>query len=305
MAEILGLGGVSIDLIGRVSRIPAWDEIEYIAEHQKQQGGMVATAMTAVSRLGTDAEFIGGIGEDELGTYALQCFQKSGIHCERVQRFPGQSTAFTFVIVDEHSGKKAFLHYKGVQNNAELGTQHIDLSGVRFLHLDGFWFDTALRVARQAKQHGITITLDISPNNKHPQIRELFQVADYMIPSYMFAQRFTGEHDPFLAAQHLLQYGAKAVIITQGEEGCFLRTPEETYHLPAFTVPVIDTTGAGDTFHGAFLVGLHRGYDLRKTVIFASAVAALKCTKLGGQAGIPTFEETQQFLQKQGYGQEF
>lgn len=305
MAEILGLGGVSIDLIGRVSRMPAWDEVEYIAEHQKQQGGMVATAMTAVSRLGDDAEFIGGIGEDELGAYALQCFQTSGIHCERVQRFPGQSTAFTFVIVDEHSGKKAFFHYKGVQNNAELGIQHIDLSGVRFLHLDGFWFDTALRLARQAKQHGITITLDISPNNKHPQIRELFRVADYIIPSYIFAQRFTGERDPFLAAQHFLQYGVQAVIITHGEEGCFIRTQQEAYHLPAFTVTVIDTTGAGDTFHGAFLVGLHKGYNLQKTVIFASAVAALKCTKLGGQAGIPTFEETQQFLQKQGYRQEF
>lgn len=305
MAKILGLGGVSIDLIGTVARIPDWDEVEYIAEHQKQQGGMVATAMAAVSRLGGNAEFIGGIGQDELGMYALQCFQKSEIHTERVKCFPEQSTAFTFVIVDEHSGKKAFFHYKGVQNNAELGIQDIDFTGVQFLHLDGFWFDTALRTARHAKEQGITITLDISPNNNNPQITELFQVADYIIPSYIFARRFTGEHDPFRAAQHFLQYGAKAIILTQGEEGCFVQTQEEAYHLPAFTVPVIDTTGAGDTFHGAFLVGLSKEYELRQTVIFASAVAALKCTKLGGQAGIPTFKETLRFLQKHGYGQEF
>lgn len=305
MANIVGIGGVSIDLIGTVPRIPDWDEIEYIAEHQKQQGGMVATAMAAVSRLGGDAEFIGGIGQDELGSYALQCFQESGIHCERVKRFLDQATAFTFVIVDEHSGQKAFFHYKGVQNNAGLGIEEIDLTGVQFLHLDGFWFDTALQTARHAKEQGITITLDISPNNNNPRITELFQIADYIIPSYIFARRFTGEHDPFRAAQHFLQYGPKAVILTQGEEGCFVHTQEGAYHLPAFTVPVVDTTGAGDTFHGAFLVGLSKGYALRQTVIFASAVAALKCTKLGGQAGIPTFEETQRFLQKHGYEQEF
>ena len=86
------------------------------------------------------------------------------------------------------------------------------------------------------------------------------------------------------------------MIMTKGEDGCFISTTQEHYHVPAFQVSVVDTTGAGDTFHGAFLVGLHKGYDLRRTVQFASAVAALKCTKLGGQAGIPTFEETQEFL---------
>jgi sugar/nucleoside kinase (ribokinase family) len=188
MAEILGLGGVCVDRIGVVSRMPNWDEAEHIATYTIQQGGIVATAMAAVARLGCQAEFIGGIGP--------------------------------FV--------------------------------------------------------------------------------DYFVSSYAFATRLAGEYEPFKAANILMQYGSHAVILTKGEDGCFINTPQEHYHVPAFQVPVVDTTGAGDTFHGAFLVGLHQGYDLRQTVQFASAVAALKCTKLGGQAGIPTFQETQAFLKNRG-----
>jgi sugar/nucleoside kinase (ribokinase family) len=167
--------------------------------------------------------------------------------------------------------------------------------------LDGYWFETAMRMAQHARVQDIIITLDPSSRLLHnPQAPELFRYVDYFMPGYALAHRFTGEADPFHAATALLRHGFRAVIITKGEAGCFVATPEEHYHLPAFEVPVIDTTGAGDTFHGAFVAGLSKGYHLRQALQFASAVAALKCTKLGGQAGIPTFQETQRFLTQHG-----
>jgi sulfofructose kinase len=301
MAEILGLGGVCVDRIGVVSRMPNWDEVEHISTYTTQQGGIVATAMAAVARLGCEAEFIGGVGDDDAGQYVLRVFQEANIQMHRVRIFPKQTTAFSFILVHSISGHRTIFHYQGVKDQFDLGIPTIDLTGVRFLHLDGYWFQTALQTAKQAKAQGITVTLDPgSQLYREPEADKLFPFVDYFASSYAFATRLTGEYEPFKAADMLMKYGSQAVILTKGEDGCFISTTQEHYHVPAFQVSVVDTTGAGDTFHGAFLVGLHKGYDLRRTVQFASAVAALKCTKLGGQAGIPTFEETQEFLKNRG-----
>jgi sugar/nucleoside kinase (ribokinase family) len=301
MSKILGIGGVCIDRLGIIPRIPGWDDIEYISEYSLQQGGMVATAMMAVSRLGGQAEFIGGIGDDDAGSYIVQVFQDAHVKTDRMKIFKGGSTACSFVMVHETSGKRAFVHYKGVQIKPDLDIPALDLSGIQFLHIDGYWIDTVLKTARLAKEQGITISLD--PSSKllrDANAEELFPFVDYFMPGYAFAKRITGETEPFKAAEKILKYGAKAVIVTNGADGCFIQTPETQTHIPAFDVPVVDTTGAGDTFHGAFVMGLSHGYELLSAAQFASAVAALKCTKLGGQSGIPTFHETLEFLKERG-----
>ncbi len=298
MAAILGIGGLCIDRLAVIPRMPGWDEVEYISHYAMQQGGMVATAMAAAARLGEQVEFIGGIGNDEAGRYGLDVFQRENIAAHRIKIFDNDSTAFSYVLVHQESGKRTIIHYRGVQERTALNIPAIDLSGVQFLHLDGYWFDTALHTAKQAKKQGITISLDPSSTLlRHPRTEELFHYVDYLIPGYGFATQFTQETEPFRAARMFLKYGVQAVILTRGEAGSVVCTPHEQFHLPAFQVPVVDTTGAGDTFHGAFVAGLRKGYDLRDAVRFASAAAALKCTKLGGQAGIPTFEETMTFLQ--------
>jgi sugar/nucleoside kinase (ribokinase family) len=106
MAKILGLGGVCIDRLVKIPRIPGWDETEYVSNYAMQQGGMVATAMAAATRLGEDVEFIGGIGDDDSGQYALQSFKAAAIKTDQVKIFRGDSTAFSLVLVHESSGKE-------------------------------------------------------------------------------------------------------------------------------------------------------------------------------------------------------
>jgi ribokinase len=96
----------------------------------------------------------------------------------------------------------------------------------------------------------------------------------------------------------LLDEGPETVVVTLGEDGSFTKTRDEAFHSPAFAVPVVDTTGAGDVFHGAYLFGLIRGWDLQTTAVFASAAAALKCIRLGGRAGIPAYEAVIDFLRQ-------
>jgi len=140
--------------------------------------------------------------------------------------------------------------------------------------------DTAVRVAVKAKEEGIPITLDIGQNQRDPKIETLLSLADYVIPSLAFSRRYTQCEQGQSAARALQKRGAKAVIQTLGEQGAFVATGEgQNFTVPAFPVQVVDTTGAGDSFHGGFLFALSRGYSLQQGVVFASAVAALKCTR--------------------------
>lgn len=300
-AAILGIGGVCLDRLAILPRMPGWDEVEHISRSATQLGGMVATAMVAAARLGETAEFVGGVGNDEAGRYALRVFEREGIATKQTSVIDGEATAFSFILVHEETGQRTILHHRGVQLREALPLAALDFTGVRFLHLDGYWFRSALDAAKHANIRGITVTLDPSTRLlRADDAEQLFCLVDYFMPGVAFAEKLTGEAEPFRAARSLLKYGGKAVIVTNGADGVYVCASDDEFHVPAFRVPVVDTTGAGDVFHGAFVAGLQKGYALRQAVTFASAVAALKCTKLGGQAGIPTFQETLEFLERQG-----
>jgi sulfofructose kinase len=305
MKRILGLGGVTTDQIGVVDHIPVGDEVIRLQKYRVEQGGMVATALVAAARLGAEAEFLGGVGDDANGRLALERFAAEGIATTSVQVLAGGISAFSFILVERDSGKRTIIHEPGVQRSRALeiprGDAEALLSGVGYLHLDGFWMDTAVRLASMAKGMGIPITLDIGQNQRDPKIEILLGLADYVIPSLPFARRFTKSERVEQAAATLLGYGAKAVIQTLGEQGAFVMMKEgQSFTVPAFPVRVVDTTGAGDSFHGGFVFALGRDYALKEAVVFASAVAALKCTRLGGQSGLPSLHQVQALLCEQG-----
>jgi sugar/nucleoside kinase (ribokinase family) len=115
-----------------------------------------------------------------------------------------------------------------------------------------------------------------------------------------FAQALTGVPDTFEACAATLELGPRLVVQTDGRQGSYTVTAGDRFHTPAFEVEVLDTTGAGDVFHGAYLVGLLHGWDLRRIALFSTAVSAIKCAKLGGRAGIPRYEEALAFLKERG-----
>lgn len=305
MSKILGLGGVTTDQIGLVDHIPGADEVIRLQGYRVEQGGMAATALVAAARLGAQAEFLGAVGDDANGSHALERFAAQGVATPRVRVLAGAISAFSFILVDSRSGKRTIIHEPGVQRNRALELSKPDykalLEAAGYLHLDGFWMDTAIELAETARQTGIPVTLDIGQNQRDPKIEALLGLADYVIPSLPFALRFTKQDRAERAAEALLGYGAKGVIQTLGERGAFVMLEDgERFTVPAFAVDVVDTTGAGDSFHGGLLFALSRDYALKEAVVFASAVAALKCTKLGGQSGLPTLPQVRAFLTDRG-----
>ncbi|MFH1539174.1 MAG: carbohydrate kinase family protein, partial [bacterium] len=171
----------------------------------------------------------------------------------------------------------------------------------RFLLMDGRDIEACLKAARLTRRWGGKVVVDIGSPRK--RMDELFGLTDYFIASHAFVTRYFGRMSPETACRRILAGGPGVVVITLGESGCIVATVDEFIKVPAFKREnfVVDTTGAGDVFHGAFIFGLTKGWSLERCARFANATAFLKCGKLGGRAGIPTLGVVQEFLKHKGH----
>jgi sugar/nucleoside kinase (ribokinase family) len=176
------------------------------------------------------------------------------------------------------------------------------LDEAKCLLVDGMFPRAAVEAAQYARKRGIPVVADLG--NVEGRQRELVSLVDFLVTNEDCARRVaggpTGLDDPERACKLMLAMGPRAVVATLGARGSVYGEGDRIERQPAFTVPVVDTTGAGDCFHGAFCVGVVRGWGLGETVRFASAAAALKCQRLGGRAGLPTMTEVEAFLRERG-----
>jgi ribokinase len=156
----------------------------------------------------------------------------------------------------------------------------------------------ALTAAQWMRDAGGIVVLDA--NRPRPRLDELLPLVDVLITNASFPEAVTGERDTAAAACELMRTGASTVVSTLGDNGCQCFTSDLSVHVPGFPVDVVDTTGAGDAFHGAFIYGLLQDWSLEQTAMFANAVAAVNCTALGGRPGLPTLQEVRAFLEGRG-----
>ena len=170
------------------------------------------------------------------------------------------------------------------------------LSGAKYLHLDGHHPEAAIYAAGKARMRGVKVSLDAG--GIYPGIERLLPLVDVLIPSEEFALAITGEEKAEKAAEVLMERNHPELLVgTQGRRGGLIWKKGQAVRYPVYPVQAIDTNGAGDTFHGAFLVGRIRGMTVYEAASFASAVSALKCTRFGAQDGIPGYEETVEFME--------
>lgn len=297
--DIVGLGLCCMDYLFVVPRIPALDEKIFCLDFRREGGGVVSTALVAASRLGSSTSFVGTVGDDENGRLIIEEFKGYGVDIDCLQVKPGASSTFSFVMVDRKSGQRSIVTHPGCYQDIVVGEKEKKLiSSASYLHLDSYVIEVGVKAAQVARENSVQVSLDVG--TLRPGAEDLLPLVDVLITSELFARQFIGKDDPERAAEKMLALGPQIVGVTLGDRGCFFLTQESAFWRPAYRVEVVDTTGAGDVFHGAFLHGLLQGWDLERVADFASAVAALKCTRLGGRTGIPTFSETMEFLRKKG-----
>ncbi len=265
-----------------------------------QGGGMVATALVAVARLGGGAEFWGAVGSDWMGERILQGLREEGVDVSQVLRVQGASGPVVLVCVDRATGERHFRYWRGFEDPpGRIGSPE-RLTGAGCLLVDGTRVQSALAVASEARRRGLPVVGDFG--SVRGGAGKLLPLADYAIASEGCARQLSSGGDWRQACREIQRLGPRCVVVTMGSRGLICLEGERFLEMPAFAVEVVDTTGAGDVFHGAFCLGLVEGFGLEENLRFASAVAALKCRRLGGRAGIPTRPEVEQFLRDRGEG---
>ena len=293
--DVVGMGLNSVDFLTVVPEFPAPNSKMKMLQFSKQGGGQVATAMVALSRWGVKTKYIGKVGEDDLGQFSLNSIRQEGVDVSSVTIEPNATNQFAMIIVDGSSGDRTILWNRDgrlMYREGELLKEEV-CSG-KLLHLDGHDIHAALQCARWAKEERIPTVIDL--DKAEPLTSELIKEIDFVITSSRFPTLYTGISDREKALLELQKQTPGFLCATLGHEGAVALVNGEFLHAEGSKVKAVDTTGAGDVFHGGFIYGLLQNWELKEILKFANAAAALKCQNLGGRKGIPTLEEVQRFL---------
>jgi ribokinase len=299
--DIIGLGEVVVDWVTEVPHFPKLDEkIDAISENHFP-GGVTANYLVAVARLGVNCGFVGAVGADSYGDYLIEDFKKENIDISLTLKKDGKKTPVNFIFVAE--GEKTIIQSPHMQTTKiELSDLNFEyISRAKHLHTTLIHSKISKKVIEFAKQNNISISIDLESQIAQKGWRALAEdilKCDVLIPNKEGAKVLTKSATPREAANILIAKGVPVVIITLGDKGVLITTNEYQKIIPAYEVKeIIDTTGAGDAFNGAFSVGYWiKGWDIEKSCRFANGAAACKIQKLGARTGMPTEKELLNFL---------
>ena len=294
--QVIGLGQACIDYLGDLTSYPQEDGKIELNNLHIRCGGPASTALVSLSRLGISTSFLGSISDDPFGVEILKNLRKENVDVSFLKVTPGYTSQFAFISVTKKSAKRTIFWHRGTV--PYLRPRDVDLSrfpNARILHIDGLMMEASMEAARQAKASGMTVVMDAGTMRKGS--KELTSLVDVLISSEEFAEPLIGPkatHETALYA--LRELGPKQVVITLGSEGSIGLNNQGIFRQAAFPVNAVDTTGAGDVYHGGYIYGLVQGWKMNKCMRFASAAAALKCRKIGAQTGIPNLETINDFM---------
>jgi ribokinase len=300
--KVAGIGQCALDHLFIIDSFPESDTKKEVLEWTIAGGGPVATALVSLARLGVDCSYYGIIGNDEAGSKIIDSLQSENVDTRSVIKRPRSHSQTAFIAIEKNSGKRTIFWQR--PSGESLYPEELPgdfLNDTDFLLIDGLMAVVSLHAAKEARKRNIPIMLDAG--RVREGMIELAHLCDYVVGSEEFARELISDQGIFDAQKAVMRmkpFGVRAATITLGENGSITVAGDDIFRVPSFNVDVVDTTGAGDVFHGGYIYGLLQGWDIEDVVSFASAFAALKCRKLGGRAGIPRLEEVNKLLKQSG-----
>lgn len=296
--DVLGLGCTAVDDLLFVPSHPVADTKMRVLRRERHCGGLTATALVAAARLGCRTAYAGRLGADPDSRFVRETLSREGVDVAPAPRSARSRPVRSVILVDAGTGARTILYDVTGADGAHPRRPPAELiRGCRVLLVDRWGVEGMIRAARIARKAGIPVVGDLETFDV-PRFEELLALADHLIVSENFARRFTGAADAAAGALRLWRPDRAVVVVTGGSAGCWWlgAAGARPQHLPAFRVKAVDTTGCGDVFHGAYAAALARGRPLAGRLRIASAAAALKATRPGGQSGCPTWPAVQRFL---------
>jgi sugar/nucleoside kinase (ribokinase family) len=296
--DVVGFGLNAVDHIVVVPHYPEFNTKIRLQHHDCYTGGQVATAMTALARLGCNTRYIGKVGSDSAGQLQLERLAAEGVEHSYVKQITGATNQIAFIIIDSRNGERTIIWDRDEKLAFEADEiDPIAITSGKILHIDGHDVAADIRAAEIARKASIPVVIDV--DNFYPGADKLLPLVDFLVTSSDFPTRATGIKDKKEALIRLKEIsGSYFVAMTVGKDGVIAFHQGQFIHVPGFEIECRDTTGAGDAFHAGFIYGLLKGFDIVETLRFANAVAALKCRGLGAQSSLPTLDEVNSLLDK-------
>jgi sulfofructose kinase len=294
--DVVGIGLNATDTLIIVPHFPSYAGKGPFSQEILSPGGQVASAMVTCANLGLRTKYIGTIGDDERGRVQMESLMGSGINLDHVQQRTGCPNQSAYIIIDQSTGERTVFWQRPDclrLDPAAITPEMITSS--RLLHIDGHDTPAMEKAARIAHENGIKVTVDVDTIYKG--FERVLPYVDYLIASSEFPIQWTHQNDP-LKGLELIQeeYGIYCAAMTLGAHGALARIDGKFHYSPAFVVNCVDTTGAGDVFHGGFCYGVLAGWDIQKILDFSNAMAALNCTAIGARGGISTLAKAEALM---------
>lgn len=302
---VLCLGNIVFDVLVRPVSELHWNTTSWVHSIRHTMGGNGANTAFALAVLGAPVRLLGWVGADPAGSALLEKLSRAGVDT-RFVRQAEVPTATTVSLVNER-GDRFLLHAPGVSLVAFLEPPEMAgplIEGIARLHLANLFAIPGLRrhaarILRSAREAGLVTSLDTGWDQHGRWMDDLgpaLEATDLLFVNREETLGLAGTADLHQAARIFTARGAGAVVFKLGAEGCAVWREGRLTHVPAFEVPVMDTTGAGDCFAGAFLAALVHGLDWEQAARFANAAAALTVAELGATEGLRPWEEVERWM---------
>jgi len=292
--DVVGIDMPNLDFLSHIEQLPSSNQSMPLIEYSWQGGGKVSTALVALARLGAKCGIIGTVGSDLPGRFCKMDFEKHGIDTTHLKMAEGVETPVCLVISEKKTRQRNILYHAGNVRQTQSGQFDKDfIQSAGYLHL-AQPSQAARDAISMARESGTKVSFDA--DSYHPETQELIPEIDVFIASeFYYRSVFSNDHYEQNCRQ-IQKMGPEIVIFTLGGEGCVGVDKNGFFRESTFDVPVVDTVGAGDVFHGAFLFGLLNNWDAQRCAKFANAVSSIKCTRIGGRAAIPNFKTATDFM---------
>lgn len=292
--DIVGIGVCTVDHLMTVPNMPGDNVNMRGSAYLQQPGGLASCALAAAARLGASTRIIAHIGDDDAGRFIRRDLESEGVDTSLLLTRSGGGSHVSLILVDENSGDRSII--TRLPTTAPIGLDEIsrrDITDAKVLFVDNI-SELTLGAARWARDAGMRVVLD--PAQPYERIKELLPYVDVPIVPQQWARAWMPDRPLEAAAEALRRAGAAIAVVTMGERGSLVSWEDGLEHVPAFPVEVVDTTGAGDAYHGGFMFALLQDWDVPTMARFASAVGSLNCRALGGRQALPTRAEVDAIL---------
>lgn len=257
-------------------------------------GGQVASTVVACQKWGLRTRYVGKLGDDDAARLHAREFKRMDVDAYLIN-VPEAASPKSLILVDQEGERTVLCRRDELLILQPEELQREWVTNARALHIDGHDTAAAILAATWARDAGLAVVADL--DEVYPGVNALIEKVDYLIVSRDFPARLTGQNDLMKALREIQsRYGSRLTAATLGQDGVIAWNGTAFHHTPAYRVPVVDTTGAGDIFHAGFIFALLQGWPLDRQLEFACAAAAMNCMAEGARGGIATLDAILNFM---------